>query len=126
MKSYLSRQIILYSIFFCSMFCRPLLAGGFSSLHSLGSGTVSIANTQKRFSWVPAALLFQFDAPVSGTITVERQTGSKTFLLTSCVLSDNQHAVWIPAAGFTFKEGDSLTVTSTATNGTVEIIRKGE
>jgi hypothetical protein len=55
-----------------------------SSLHSLENGTVSVTNTQKHASWVPVAVLFRFDAPVTAT----------------------------------------LTVTSTATNGTVEIIRK--
>jgi hypothetical protein len=102
------------------------MATGMSTIHSLESGTVSITNTQKNSSWVPVALLFRFDAPASGTITIERLTGSTAFLLTSCTLSNNQHAVWIPEAAIAFNENDSLFITSTITNGTVEIIRKGD
>jgi len=109
-----------------SVLCQPLLAAGIATTHSLSSGTVSITNTQKRSSWVPVALLFRFTAPASGAITVERRTGSTAFLLTGCTLSNNQHAVWVPDADIPFNENDSLLVTSTITNGTVEIIRKGE
>ena len=109
-----------------SVLCQPLLAAGIATTHSLATGTVAITNTQKRSSWVPVALLFRFTAPASGTITVERRTGSTAFLLTSCTLSNNQHAVWVPEADIPFNENDSLNITSTITNGTVEIIRKGE
>jgi hypothetical protein len=106
--------------------CQPLQAAGFSTVHSLSSGTVAITNTQKRSSWVPVALLFRFAAPASGAITVERRTGSTAFLLTECALSNNQHAVWVPEADIPFNENDSLNITSTITSGTVEIIRKGD
>lgn len=109
-----------------AVFCQPLLAAGIASAHSLNSGTVELANTQKRSSWVPVALLFRFDAPATGAITVERRTGSTAFLLTSCAVSSNQHAVWVPEAAIPFNENESLFITSTITNGTVEIIRKGE
>jgi len=109
-----------------SVLCLPAWAGGIATTHSLNSGTVAITNTQKRSSWVPVALLFRFIAPTSGTITVERCTGSTAFLLTGCTLSNNQHAVWVPDADIPFNENDSLNITSTITNGTVEIIRKGE
>jgi hypothetical protein len=101
-------------------------AAGIASTHSLNSGTVELANTQKRSSWVPVALLFRFDDPATGTITVERRTGLTAFLLTSCAVSNNQHAVWVPEAAIPFNENESLFITSTITNGTVEIIRKGE
>ena len=109
-----------------SVLCQPLLAAGIATTHSLSSGTVAITNTEKRSSWVPVALLFRFTAPTSGAITVERRTGSTAFLLTGCTLSNNQHAVWIPEADIPFNENDALSITSTITNGTVEIIRKGE
>jgi hypothetical protein len=109
-----------------SVLWQPAFAAGIATTHSLSSGTVAITNTQKRSSWVPVALLFRFTAPTSGTITVERRTGSTAFLLTGCTLSNNQHAVWVPDADIPFNENDSLNITSTITNGTVEIIRKGE
>jgi len=101
-------------------------AAGMSTVHSLESGAVAITNTQKNSTWVPVALLFKFDAPATGTITVERRTGSTAFLLTSCTVTNNQHAVWVPEAAIPFNENESLFITSTITNGTVEIIRKGE
>ena len=122
-------RFMFFLAVFClltSVLCQPLLAAGIATTHSLSSGTVAITNTEKRSSWVPVALLFRFSAPTSGAITVERRTGSTAFLLTSCALSNNQHAVWVPEADIPFNENDSLLVTSTITNGTVEIIRKGE
>jgi hypothetical protein len=109
---------------FCG--CSLSYASGINSLHSLETGAVSVTNTQKNSTWVPVALLFRFDAPATGTITVERRTGSTTFLLTSCTISNSQHAVWIPDAAYPFNLNDVLSVTSTATNGTAEIIRKAD
>ncbi len=109
-----------------SVFCPPAHATGMNSTHSLESGTVSITNTQKRSSWVPVAVLFRFDAPASGTITVERRTGSTSFLLTSCTVSNSQHAIWIPEATIPFNLNDVLNISSTITNGTTEIIRKAD
>jgi hypothetical protein len=127
MKIRLSSFIVHLSSFVLVLaLCASSSAAGFSTTHSLNSGTVAITNTQKRSSWVPVALLFRFTAPSSGTVTVERRTGSTAFLLTGCTLSNNQHAVWIPEADIPFNENDALNITSTITNGTVEIIRKGE
>jgi len=105
--------------------CASSSAAGITSLHSLAQGSVSITNTQKRSSWVPVALLFRFDAPATGTITVERNTGSTSFLLTSGILSNNLHAVWVPEVDIPFNLNEALSITCTSTNGTVEIIRKG-
>ena len=118
----------LISVFaLCAMLHAPCAnAAGMSSVHSLAAGTVSITNTQKNSSWVPVALLFRFDAPATGTITVERLTGSTSFLLTSCAVSNSQHAVWIPEVFIPFNLNDVLEITSTVTNGTAEIIRKAE
>ena len=127
MKIRLSSFIVHLSSFVLMLaLCASSSAAGFSTVHALSSGIVAITNTEKRASWVPVALLFRFSAPTSGAITVERRTGSTAFLLTSCTLSNNQHAVWVPEADIPFNENDSLNITSTITNGTVEIIRKGE
>ncbi|QHI70475.1 hypothetical protein [Tichowtungia aerotolerans] len=95
-----------------------------SSVHSLVTGTVSITNTQAHSSWVPVAVLFTFDEPVTATLTVTRTTGDTSFQLATVDLADNQSAAWIPEAPYIFNLNDVLTVTSTAINGTVEIIRK--
>ncbi len=101
-------------------------AAGLSSIHSLESGSIALTNTQKHSSWVPVALLFRFDAPASGTITVERRTGSTTFQLTTVELSDNQYAVWLPEASIPFNLNDVLLITTPALPGTAEIIRKAD
>ena len=128
MKTYRHSSFIVHlsSFVLVLALCASSSAAGIATTHSLATGTVTITNTEKRSSWVPVALLFRFSAPASGAITVERRTGSTSFLLTSCALSNNQHAVWIPEADIPFNENDSLNITSTITNGTVEIIRKGE
>jgi len=109
-----------------SVLCQPVLAAGITSQHSLASGSVSITNTQKNSAWYPVAILFRFDTPATGTITVTRQTDGTTFQLTTVDLSDNLYAVWILEAPITFNLNDVLGITSTVTDGTVEIIRKGE
>ncbi|QHI68464.1 hypothetical protein [Tichowtungia aerotolerans] len=95
-----------------------------NSLHSLENGTVSITNNQTHSSWVPVAVLFRFEAAVTGTVTITRETGGTSFQLATVDLSGNQSATWIPEAAYQFNLNDVLTITSTATNGTVEIIRK--
>ncbi len=124
MRMRLSYFIVLFSSFV--WLCQPAFAGGMSSLHSLASGAVSITNTQKRSSWVPVAVLFRFNTPASGTITVERRTSANIFLLAECLLSNNLHAVWMPDADVPFNVNDVLSITSSVTNGTAEIIRKAD
>ena len=101
-------------------------AAGISSVHSLESGAISITNTQKRTAWYPVAILFRFDEPVTATLTITRQTEGEVFQLATVELSANQYAVWVSDGPITFKLGDVLSVTSTETTGSVEIIRKGE
>ena len=95
-----------------------------NSLHTLATGPVSLTNTQKHASWIPVAILFRFDAPVTATLTITRTTAETVFQLATVELTDNQSATWVPEADYPFNVDDVLTVTSTATNGTVEIIRK--
>jgi hypothetical protein len=97
-----------------------------SSLHSLASGTVSITNMQKNSSWIPVAVLFRFEAPAAGTVIITRQTGNASFQLATVELVDNQYAVWIPEAPYAFNFNDVLSITSTATGGDIEIIRKAD
>lgn len=111
----------------CAMLHAPCAnAVGMSSIHSLESGSVSITNTQKNSAWYPVAILFRFDTPATGTITVTRQTDGTTFQLTTVGLSDNLYAVWILEAPITFRLNDVLGITSTVTDGTAEIIRKAD
>lgn len=101
-------------------------AGGWSSTYSLGAGTVDVENEQVNSSWMPVAVLFKFDAAANGVVTVQRVSQSNTFVLGSANLSNVTSAVWTPEAEYPFGFGDVLRVTSTATNGQVQIIRSAE
>lgn len=125
-KAYsLKSMVFLFAL--CALLYSPCAnAAGLSSVHSLTTGTVSITNTQTHSSWVPVAVLFSFDEPVAATITITRQTGAASFQLATVELTDNQFAVWLPEAPYTFNLNDVLVVTSTASGGTIEIIRKAD
>ena len=120
------RKRIPLFIILLSLFALLTNAAGISSVHSLESGVVSITNAQKRTAWHPVAILFRFDEPVTATLTITRQTEGEVFQLATVELSANQYAVWVSDGPITFKLGDVLSVTSTETTGSVEIIRKGE
>lgn len=117
-----ARRLAVALCVFCG--CCAVHAAGMNSVLPLASGCVSITNTQKNSSWVPVAVLFSFDAPVSGSLAITRQTDGVTFLLGTVTLSVNQYAMWILDAPISFNLNDVLSVTSSMTNGTVEIIRK--
>lgn len=111
----------------CTMLHAPCAnAAGISSTHTLATGTVAITNTQKRSAWHPIAILFRFNDPATGTITIQRESQNIQHLLATTTHSNNQHAIWIAPAAITFNENDILIISVTATNGTLELIRKGE
>lgn len=102
------------------------LAGGWCSTYSLGSGSVDVTNEQANSSWVPVAVLLKFDAVTNSVVTVQRVSQSNTFTLGSANLSNVTSTVWAPDANYPFSFGDVLRVTSSATNGHVQIIRRAE
>ena len=102
------------------------VAGGFSKTYSLSTGTVSVENTQKRSSWVPVALLFHFTEPVDTTVSIKRLSKGEEFLLSAVTLTNVQDITWIPEADYPFNFGDSLVISTTDTNGTLELIQRSE
>ena len=98
------------------------LAGGSATTYSLGGGSVAVTNAQANSAWVPVAVLWAYREAVTGVVTVGRSSQGSVFQLSSSSVSNATSAVWVPAAKFPFVLGDVLTVTSTATNGTVQII----
>lgn len=113
----------------CSMLlalCCVAYAGGYSKTYSLGGGTVTVSNDQKRSSWVPVALLFHFTEPVNPTVSIKRLSDGNEFLLSTVTLTNVQDVTWIPEADYPFNYGDSLVISTTATNGTLELIQRSE
>ncbi len=102
------------------------LAAGFSKTYSLASGEVVVANNQKRSCWAPVALLFHFTEPVDPTVSIKRLSNGTEFLLSTVTLTNVQDVAWIPEANYPFNFGDSLIISTTATNGTLELIQRSE
>ena len=106
--------------------CCVTFAGGFSKTYSLSAGEVVVTNNQKRSCWFPVALLFHFAEPVDSAVSIKRLSDGAEYLLSTVALTNVQDVTWIPEADYPFNFGDSLVISSTATNGTLEIIQRSE
>ena len=101
-------------------------AGGWSETYSLGSGGVSITNTQANSSWVPVALMWRFTSAGTGTVEVSRVSLGVSFILGNCGFTNASSMVWVPEAAFPFGFGEAMEIRSSVTNGVIQVIRKGE
>lgn len=111
------------------LMARPVAAlagGGWASTHSLAGGTVALTNSQANTVWAPVAVLWVFDGATNALLTIERASQGHVYLLGAYSVTNGTSAVWIPEADYPFAEGDALAVTSSATNGAVQVIRKGD
>ncbi len=106
--------------------CAALAGGGWATTHPLAGGTVALTNSQANTAWAPVAVLWKFNAATNATVTVERVSQSNSFLLGFASLSNATSAVWVPEADYPFILGEVLRIGSSATNGLVQVIRKGE
>jgi hypothetical protein len=93
--------------------------------HPTAGGAVTVTNAQPNSVWAPVAVLFAFDAPVTGTISIDRSSLGASFQLASIAVTAARHVTWIADTDFAFQNGDALSVTCPAATGTVQIIRKG-
>jgi len=103
-----------------------VFAGGWTATYSLGGGTVGVTNTQANSSWVPVSVMLKFAAAGSGTVEVCRVSQAYEFTVASCVFSNMTTVLWVPEAAYPFGFGEALVIRSSATNGIVQIIRKGD
>ena len=102
------------------------VAGGSAASFRLDGGTVAITNTQANSSWAPVAVLVKLDAPATGTLTVRRVSQGNTYALGSCTFAGATNLVWVADCEYPFGFGEVLVISSTATNGVVQIISRGE
>ena len=104
------------------------MAGGFASTYCLTSsgGVVAVTNAQANSSWVVTAVLVRFDTAATGTVVVCRTSQGNTFTLGSCTFAGATNLVWVADCEYPFGFGDVLAITSTATNGVVQILSRGE
>lgn len=108
-----------------------LLAGvaiagdGWAVTYPLAGGSVGVTNGQANTVWVPVAVLWAFPEPTNAVLSVRRVSQGNTFVLGSYAISNGTSAVWVPEADYPFVAGEVLQVTSSVTNGNVQVIRKG-
>jgi hypothetical protein len=130
MRFFCSKRILPKPAFLClliAVLCVGIaVASGFSKTYSLSTGGVVVANNQKRSSWHPVALLFHFTEPVDSTVSIKRLSEGTEFLLSTVTLTNVQDVTWIPDADYPFNFGDSLVISTTSTNGILEVIRRSD
>jgi hypothetical protein len=100
-------------------------AAPWAQTYQLGGSTVSVTNQQFNTVWMPEVVLWKFAAATNATLTVSRVSQGNTYLIGSLSVTNASTVVWIPEADFPFEYGDALQLSSTVTNGQVQIIRKG-
>ena len=101
-------------------------AGGWATTYALTNGTVAVTNAQANFSWAPVAVLWSFTCGTNASLAVSRVSAGSAFRLGTMSVTNATTAVWVPEADYPFEFGDVLEVSCTATNGVVQIIRKGQ
>ena len=112
----------------CWGLLRPGMAagGGFGDTFALGTGTVVIANTQSNSRWVPVSVLLRYAEPATGSAEVRRVSQGHVFTLAACTFTNVSSLIWVPSVDFPFLSGDALVVESSATNGVVQVLRRGD
>jgi len=75
---------------------------------------------------VPVSVLLRYAAPATGTAWVWRVSSEYTFTLAMATFTNVTSIVWVPNVEYPFTYGDSLVVRSSATNGVVQVLRKGD
>lgn len=103
-----------------------LLAGGFGHTYAIGTGTVTISNTQANSSWAPVSVLIRYASPGTGTATVSRVSQDYDYVLAACTFTNVTSIVWVPDIEYPFAYGDALVIESSVTNGVVQVLRKGD
>ena len=108
--------------------CLPLagIAGGFATSYRLDGGLVAVTNAQANSSWATVAVLVRFDGGATGTVAVKRESQGNTFTLSTCTFAGATNLVWVADRDYAFGFGEVLVIESTATNGVVQVMRKGD
>ena len=102
-------------------------AEGYTHTFPLGAaGLVAVTNSQVNSSWTVAAVLWQYQAAGTGTVTVSRVSQGFSVLLAWRTYSNKTSIVWVPEGSYSFGYGEALIISSSAMNGVVQVNRRGE
>jgi len=107
------------------MVAGVVYAAPWAQTYPLNGATVAVTNQQANSVWMPEVVLWKFTAATNAALTVSRVSQGNTYLIGSLTATNVSTVVWIPEADYPFEYGDALQLTSTMTNGHVQIIRKG-
>ena len=102
-----------------------VFAAPWAQTYPLKGSTVAVTNQQFNTVWIPEVVLWKFSTATNATLTVSRVSQGNTYLIGSLIVTNTSTVVWIPEADFPFEYGDALQLSSSSTNGQVQIIRKG-
>ena len=115
----------IFTILGLLMFAGAVYAAPWAQTYPLKAATISVTNQQVNTVWMPEVVLWKFTAATNAALTVSRVSQGNTYLIGSLTVTNASTVVWIPEADFPFEYGDALQMTSTVTNGQIQIIRKG-
>jgi hypothetical protein len=101
-------------------------AAPWAKTYSMSGPTVALTNQQANSVWLPVVVLWKFSMATNMTLSVTRESQGNTYLLGKVSTTNACTIIWVPEADYPFEYGDVLQVTSTVTNGQVQIIRKGD
>lgn len=103
---------------------QRVCAAPWAKTYSLSARTIAVTNDQANSIWMPTAILWSFPTATTATVTIARTSQENTYLLGQVTVSNSCGVIWVSEADYPFELGDVLAVTSTETNGVVEIVRK--
>jgi len=115
----------ILSIFGLLIIAGAVYAAPWAQTYPLKGSTVAVTNQQVNTVWMPEVVLWKFTSATNAALTVSRVSQGNTYLIGSLTVTNASTVVWIPEADFPFEYGDALQMTSTVTNGQIQIIRKG-
>jgi hypothetical protein len=90
----------------------------------MNSVTVAVTNQQANSVWIPEVVLWKFTMATNAALTVSRVSQGNTYLIGNITVTNASTVVWIPEADYPFEYEDALQLTSTVTNGQIQIIRR--
>jgi hypothetical protein len=99
-------------------------AAPWAQTYQMNSVTVAVTNQQANSVWIPEVVLWKFTMATNAALTVSRVSQGNTYLIGNITVTNASTVVWIPEADYPFEYEDALQLTSTVTNGQIQIIRR--
>jgi len=106
------------------MVAAVVCAAPWAKTYTLAGTTVALTNNQANSVWAPVAVLWSYPGATTTTVTAARTSQGNTYLLGRMAATNTSTVIWVAEASYPFEFGDVLVLTSTDTNGAVQVIRK--